>query len=93
VKIPDTLFNGCTNISNISYCFSNFGIPFELTPNGFKDTKLSNAEYLFYQSTNCQSQFPSNFFNMGFVDKPALSITGATINLIPLDVPGNAQTR
>ena len=80
VLLPGTLFHDCPNLSNISSCFSSFGIEFKLTPNGFLTCpKLSNVSSLFSGTTKNVGGVPSKFFNTGIVEQ-STTLTGATIN-------------
>lgn len=90
MDLPGRLFERCTNLSDLTSCFSNFRIPFNLTPNGFINTRLSDVDYLFSDTTVCQNGMPNNFFNLGFTEMAPVTLTGATISKIPLEVPEGA---
>ena len=90
VKLPGTLFTRCTNLTNISSCFSYFGIDFELTPNGFINChKLSNVSSLFTYTTHALNYLPNHFFNVGFIDS-SVDLIGAQINQQVVELPEDA---
>lgn len=90
VKLPGTLFTRCTNLTNISSCFSYFGIDFELTPNGFVNChKLSNVSSLFTYTTHALNYLPNHFFNVGFIDS-SVDLIGAQINQQVVELPEDA---
>lgn len=87
VKIPGTLFTKCKNLTNISSCFSHFGMDFEPTANGFINCpKLSNVSNLFTYTNKSTKCIPNNFFNTGFIDNN-VTIIGAGINEQFIDIP------
>lgn len=92
IDLPGDLFKQCPNIQNISSCFANFKIPFNLTPNGFENChKLSNVNNLFDHTTACQNSMPHHFFNTGMDVDNNYTITGTRIASVVLEVPENSS--
>ena len=56
------MFDNCTNLSNIDNLFSNMEIKYTLSPEGFKNCKITNASSLFADSTNRYGAIPYKFF-------------------------------
>lgn len=88
VALPGTLFNRCTSLQDVSYCFYGFKSPYTLTSNGFVGTKLTTAESIFgsvdsndYSGTwiknQVQGSIPNKLFNLGF-NLRTINYTGTT---------------
>lgn len=103
VELPKTqhgnsLFEGCTKLQNINYCFFNFKVPYSLQSNGFTDCiSLKKVKYLFGVTCDRQNnQFnvnkltgsiPNNLFNIGMREEP-VTLVGTQTESKSFDVSG-----
>ena len=66
-EFPGDIFKNCTNLVNVNGCFRNSLVKYKLTSKGFRNCKITNASYCFYESQNSyikEGNIPYGLFYM-----------------------------